>query len=122
MAQAGKPMCRRAIRRTSVLVGVAAALLLALPASLHAALCIYAGKPYSSGAIVCVQKSLMLTCRAEGSSPAWTVVADKDIADRCAVSTASFQRQYSLRVNYHPQGVPIGRGRCFDFAGRRYCE
>lgn len=115
-------MSTRMMRRGPLLLAVAAALSLAGSAAAGAASCIYASKSYSTGAFVCVQKSLMLTCQADGAHAAWAVVAEKDMADRCVAPTPFFQRHLSQRVNYHPQSVPISRDRCFNFAGRRYCE
>ena len=47
--------------------------------------CLYESRAYSEGAFVCVQKSLMLTCVADGARSFWKSVPNRDINDRCTV-------------------------------------
>src|ERR1700731_1125449 len=61
--------------------------------------CLYESKTYSEGAFVCVQKSLMLTCTADGDRVSWKPVADKDINDRAC------QNQRLLNANKSPLAV-----------------
>ena len=51
---------------------------------------------YSDGAFVCVQKSVALICRSDGGRFNWSIVTDKDLADRCSLP--------------HPMSVGITRG------------
>lgn len=95
---------------------------LAGPASARSPACMYASRSYSDGAVVCVQKLLMMMCQADRVRPTWTVVTEKEMTDRCVTSTASFQRHLSLRVNYRSRNVSVGGSRCFNFDGRLYCE
>ena len=97
--------------------------------------CLYESKAYSEGAFVCVQKSLMLTCTADGDRMSWKPVADKDINDRCTRPTV---QHYPERTRPHyPERMrpPIHRRhfvhrafpyvenpKCFVFNGREYCE
>jgi hypothetical protein len=91
--------------------------------------CLYQSKAYSEGAFVCVQKSLALTCTADGGRMSWKPVADKDISDRCMVPTvqhvAPEPRFHAHRHHYvgrriHP--LVDNRAKCFFFNGRDYCE
>jgi hypothetical protein len=62
-------MSMRATRLEPLLLALAVALSPAGPAAAQDASCFYAGKSYTSGAFVCVQKSLMLTCQVDGVRP-----------------------------------------------------
>jgi Protein of unknown function (DUF1496) len=87
--------------------------------------CLYASKAYSEGAFVCAQKSMMLTCVADGGHVSWKVVADKEINDRC---TAPVVQHYSPAPRPHRRRIAVNRFRpvvpakCFVFNGREYCE
>ncbi|MCF2525074.1 DUF1496 domain-containing protein [Bradyrhizobium sp. G127] len=50
--------------------------------------CTYSSKSYSDGAFVCVEKSLMLKCTVDDAKAAWSVVADKDLGDKCRAPAA----------------------------------
>jgi hypothetical protein len=91
--------------------------------------CLYESKAYSEGAFVCVQKSLALTCSADGGRMSWKAVADKDISDRCTAPTmqhvAPEPRFHAHRHHYvgrrtHP--LVDNPAKCFFFNGRDYCE
>lgn len=92
--------------------------------------CIYASKNYSSGALVCVQKSVALVCRSEGLQAAWVTVTDKEVSERCDGPTVSSHPRPRLRAAFRarrPKLVTRGansslQAKCFDFAGKRYCE
>lgn len=92
-------------------------------------ICLYASKAYSEGAFVCVQKSLVLTCTADGRRMSWKVVADNDISDHCTAPTVQQaspeprirppRRHYVMRRSRPPVENP---GKCFVFNGMQYCE
>jgi hypothetical protein len=91
--------------------------------------CLYESKAYSEGAFVCVQKSLMLTCVAEGAQMSWRPAPDKDINDRC---TAPAVRHVAPEPRIHPHWhrYPVrlshplveNPAKCFIFNGVQYCE
>jgi hypothetical protein len=90
--------------------------------------CLYESKAYSEGAFVCVQKSLMLTCTADGPRVSWKAVADKDINDRCTAPTVQHtppeprrhvRRRHFVVARIHPL---FDGSKCFLFNGRQYCE
>lgn len=96
------------------------------PAS--APLCIYDSKDYSDGAFICVQKSLMLNCSADGTKATWKIVDDKDINARCIAPLARTAepasrpryRRTAMRPPVFRAGDP--NAKCFNFNGKRYCE
>lgn len=96
----------------------------ALAESESDAMCVYASQSYSNGALVCAQKSVMLTCQTDGARATWTVVTDRELSNRCG-ETAAFSRTRSrVYANYRrPLRERIVPGaKCFDFNGKRYCE
>ncbi len=91
--------------------------------------CLYESKAYSEGAFVCVQKSLMLSCTADGGHVSWKPVADQEISDRCTAPAAQYvppvPRAHPHRPHHAFRGVhPLAAGlaKCFVFNGREYCE
>ena len=90
--------------------------------------CLYESKAYSEGAFVCVQKSLMLSCVADGGRALWKPIPDKEINDRCTAPTVHYPpepRPRALRHHYvarrvHP--LVANPAKCFVFNGREYCE
>ena len=91
--------------------------------------CLYESKAYSEGAFVCVQKSLMLTCTAEGPRMSWKPVPDKDINDRCIAPTvqhASPEPHARPHRLHHAvrriRPLAANPAKCFVFNGREYCE
>jgi hypothetical protein len=89
--------------------------------------CLYESKTYSEGAFVCVQKSLMLTCTADGDRVSWKPAADKDINDRCTRPTVHhYPEQARPRIHRRPfvhRAFPyVENPKCFVFNGREYCE
>jgi len=90
--------------------------------------CLYESKAYSEGAFVCVQKSLILTCTADGARVLWKPVADKEINDRCTAPTVAHTPP-EPRLHGHRRHFVVARVRtqfdgskCFQFNGRQYCE
>jgi hypothetical protein len=91
--------------------------------------CLYESKAYSEGAFVCVQKSLMLTCVAEGVHMSWKPAADKDINDRCTAPTVQHVAP-EPRIHRHLHRYPVRLSqplvekpaKCFIFNGVQYCE
>jgi hypothetical protein len=90
--------------------------------------CLYESKTYSEGAFVCVQKSLMLTCTADGGRMSWKPVTDKDVNDRCTAPIV--QHDPERPIHRHRRHVAVRRAfpwfgnpaKCFVFNGRQYCE
>jgi hypothetical protein len=73
--------------------------------------CIYSSRTYGDGALVCVEKSLMLKCAADGATAAWSVVADKDLGGKCqapARGTIYQQRARWNRQNIRREITPPG--------------
>jgi hypothetical protein len=92
-------------------------------------ICLYGSKAYSEGAFVCVQKSLMLMCVADGARVLWKPVPDQDINDRCTAPAVQHfspaPRLHAPRHHYvarrlHP--LTANPAKCFVFNGREYCE
>src|SRR5689334_1928649 len=51
--------------------------------------CLYNGRLYSDGALICVQKSLMLGCSFDGVHAAWKPVMDQSLESRCQTPSIS---------------------------------
>jgi Protein of unknown function (DUF1496) len=91
--------------------------------------CLYESKAYTEGAFVCVQKSLMLTCTADGARVSWKPVSDKDINDRCTVPMVQHV-PVERRLHAHRRHLAVKRthslavdpAKCFLFNGAHYCE
>ena len=87
--------------------------------------CLYQSRSYSEGAYICVQRSLMQTCAADG---AWRVVIDKEFSDRCVapLTFAEPRRRIVHRARVARQAVAApaepASAKCFVFNGKRYCE
>lgn len=84
------------------------------------AVCVYASRSYSNGAILCVQKSLALVCQSDGLRATWAV--DSDVSDRCVTSAAYPHARLRLQARGPRRHHVIDSTRCFDFAGKHYCE
>jgi len=95
--------------------------------------CLYESKSFSDGALLCVQKSLMLKCSADGANASWNTVVDNDLTARCQTSTAfvgspaprhSAGRHFLYRHALLHQHEPAHQiaAKCFSFNGRSYCE
>jgi uncharacterized protein DUF1496 len=116
-------------QRLSLLLLSGWALTLPITSPLHAAesVCVYQSRSYSEGAFICVQKSLMQSCSADGTRMLWKVVADKDIGDRCVtpIPPAESRRRFVHRTRIARQIVAPAQensAKCFFFNGKRYCE
>jgi hypothetical protein len=92
-------------------------------------ICLYQGRSYSEGALVCVQKSLMLNCVTEGTRATWKPVADPELSGRCVAPVAlgyppvqhrHRHRMYAYRHDMEPARQTAAK--CFSFNGRQYCE
>jgi len=121
--------------RRLILTGLAAALALAsgnCAAEQTGASCMYDGRPYSEGAVICIQRSVMQSCTLDGTHAVWRTLTDPGLGDRClgrATTAYAPQRHLHRRHVAQYQGSPFAvstrlgsGGRCFDFAGKRYCE
>jgi hypothetical protein len=132
----GKDICRQIMTRPTarmnprlLLLLSGCAMTLAMAGPLHAAdsVCLYQSRSYSEGAFICVQKSLMQTCTADGARLVWRVVADTDIGNRCVTPIPSVEPRKRIvrRTRIARQIVaPIQPNsvKCFVFNGKRYCE
>ena len=99
----------------------------ASPARAADSVCVYQSRSYSEGAFVCVQKSLMQSCTADGGRMIWRIVADKDIGDRCTMPIHAVQSRKRAvhRTRIARQVVAPTQensAKCFVFNGKRYCE
>lgn len=91
--------------------------------------CLYESRSYSAGAYICVQKSLMLNCIADGERAAWKLVAEKELSERCVAPTAltvpplprSHVRRSAARRHRIEPAQEVS-AKCFGFNGKRYCE
>lgn len=96
----------------------------ALAESESAATCVYASQSYSNGALVCAQKSVMLTCQTDGARSTWIVVTDRELSNRCGESAAFSRPRPRVYANYrrHQREQIVPGAKCFEFNGKRYCE
>src|SRR3954469_2673437 len=90
--------------------------------------CVYASKNYSSGAYLCLNKSLMLSCSIDGGHPAWKTVSEPQLSGACTANEDFVVERRSRRAHFHrrvmsraPPVTPTS-AKCFEFAGKRYCE
>jgi len=91
--------------------------------------CVYESRSYSDGALICIYRSLMLTCAQDGAKASWKPVADPKLAGVCEASSARPRvteaparprRRHGLR---RPVRVQADRSaKCFTFNGKQYCE
>ena len=114
-------------RRLALLSLFGCAALAANPSHAADSVCVYQSKSYSEGAFICVQKSLMQSCTADGGRLVWRIVADKDIGDRCVspIPPAESRKRIVRRTRMARQAVPPTQensAKCFVFNGKRYCE
>jgi hypothetical protein len=93
--------------------------------------CVYSNLSFSSGAQICVQKNLMMTCAINGDRSQWIVVSDTELSERCLGPSPRNITEVSIPVHRHvvrhvpprsdaaliPTSAP-----CFTFNGRRFCE
>ncbi len=91
--------------------------------------CLYESRSYSTGAYICVQKSLMLNCAADGEQATWKLVADRELSERCVaptVLTASPVPRRHLRPRFarrhEIEPAKEVSAKCFNFNGKSYCE
>jgi hypothetical protein len=110
----------------SACLGATASLAQSAPAS---PACVYENRSYSDGALICIYRSLMLTCAQDGARASWKPVADPKLAGVCEASSARPRvveapprphRRHGLR---HPVHVQADRSaKCFTFNNKQYCE
>jgi hypothetical protein len=119
------------MRRLLVSVGFAAAAWASAAAGFEqmSLSCLYSGKLYSDGALICVQKALMLNCSSDGMHAAWKPVIDQGMQSRClgpatsAYAPAAPRHRHGVYAAQYRVNATIGNSaKCFDFAGKRYCE
>jgi hypothetical protein len=91
--------------------------------------CLYESKSYSDGALICVQKFLMLNCSSDGTSATWKTVTESGLVERCVkpialahppVPRPHARRKYMARHGREPPRQASAK--CFSFDGRQYCE
>ena len=90
--------------------------------------CLYNGRLYSDGALICVQKALMLSCSTDGVRAEWKAVTDQGMESRClgpntsAYTPAPRHTRHIYAAQYRVS-MPMGTSaKCFYFAGKRSCE
>jgi Protein of unknown function (DUF1496) len=90
--------------------------------------CVYESKSYSDGALICVNRALMLGCSLDGGRASWKPITDQRLASVCESSPAR-PRVVEAPRQRHRHGVrPSVRvnadrsAKCFVFNGRQYCE
>jgi hypothetical protein len=91
--------------------------------------CLYESRSYSTGAYICVQKSLMLNCTADGERATWKLVADRELSELCMAPTArtaplvprSHVRR-SLARHHRIEPASEVSTKCFSFNNKQYCE
>ncbi len=66
--------------------------------------CTYNSRTYGDGAFVCVEKSLMLKCAVDDAKASWSVVADKDLGDKCR-APAPRGTIYQQRARWNRQNI-----------------
>ena len=93
--------------------------------------CVYENQSYSDGALICIYRSLMLSCSQDGAKASWKPVNNPKLAGVCEASSARPRprvveapprphRRHGLR---HPVRVQADRSaKCFVFNGKQYCE
>jgi hypothetical protein len=91
--------------------------------------CVYESRSYSDGALICIYRTLMLTCSLDGPKASWKPVTDQKLASVCEASTARPRavetpprprRRHGL---HHPMRNNADRSaKCFVFNGKQYCE
>jgi hypothetical protein len=91
--------------------------------------CVYESRSYSDGALICMNRALMLSCSLDGSKASWKPVDDPKLASVCEASRARPRvveapprprhrhgLRHSVRVNADRSA------KCFVFNGKQYCE
>jgi len=109
-----------------VCFAMTAALAQAAPAS---QVCVYDSKSYSDGALICVNRALMLGCSLDGAKASWKPVTEQKLAGVCdhpsvrphvVEAPRQPRHRHGLR---HPARVQADRSaKCFAFNGKQYCE
>jgi len=125
---AGQRTIRTIVAALLVCLGATAGLAQTAPAA-SASVCIYDSKSYSDGALICVYRSLMLTCSLDGAKASWKPVTDPKLASVCEASRARPREvEAPLRPRHrhglrHPVRINADRStKCFVFNGKQYCE
>jgi hypothetical protein len=76
----------------------------AQPKPAAAPTCTYNSRTYGDGAFVCVEKSLMLKCTVDDARASWSVVADRDLGDKCRAPTPR-GTIYQQRARWNRQNI-----------------
>ena len=96
-------------------------------ASAAAPVCVYDSRSYSDGALICVNRALMLSCSLEGGRASWKPVTDQKLADVCEASRTRPRVTEAPRRHRHGIRHPVRTNadqspKCFVFNGKQYCE
>ncbi len=90
--------------------------------------CLYESKSYTDGALICVNRALMLNCSVDGTRASWKPVTDQKLASVCesptvrprVVEAPRPRHRHGLR---HPARInAVQSAKCFMFNGKQYCE
>jgi hypothetical protein len=90
--------------------------------------CVYESRSYSDGALICIYRTLMLSCSSDGAKASWKPVTDQKLASVCEASSARPRVVEAPRARHrhglrHPVRVNAERSaKCFVFNGKQYCE
>jgi hypothetical protein len=108
---------------------VTAASAQAAPSPSATPVCVYESKLYSDGALICVYRTLMLTCSLDGTRASWKPATDSRLVGVCEGSGARpHVAEASPRPRHrhgfrHPVHIDADRSaKCFAFNGKQYCE
>ena len=110
-------------------LGATAVFAQAAPAMSASPTCVYENTSYSDGALICIYRSLMLSCSQDGAKASWKPVTDPKLASVCEATSARPRvveapprprRRHGLR---RPVRVQADRSaKCFVFNNKQYCE
>ena len=91
--------------------------------------CLYESKSYTDGALICVYRTLMLSCSSDGAKASWKPVNDRSLANVCEssaerprVAEAPPRVRHRHGVREHPRFNTAFSPKCFVFNGKQYCE
>ncbi len=91
--------------------------------------CVYESRSYSDGALICIYRTLMLSCSSDGAKTSWKPVTDQKLASVCEAPSARPRvaevppRPHHRHGLRHAARVNADRSaKCFVFNGKQYCE
>jgi hypothetical protein len=113
-------------------LGATAAVAQAAPATTASPACVYENKSYSDGALICIYRSLMLSCSQDSGKASWKPVTDTRLTSVCESSSAPprprvVEAPRRPRHRHYVSRPPVRyqadrSSKCFVFNGKQYCE